>query len=447
MGLEDDLGSSIGAAMNPRVPDRARIAGIAEAYKTAIFFPRPEPGSPLDRLRRPQPRRRFPQLTRRKSVASSTGPRPPRLRRTRSSPSSTATESSSASAWSRTSSTRSSIPPSWRSRSTARWPRPAPPASSRATPAPSPRGPSATSARRRSPQQEVQGNPNITDPNSTIRGPGFVAPIGLGAHFPADVTYTPLVDLFAIEHTNRDSFSNPVQDNIKGTADDIDYLYRLNINPAFVPAGQTIVPPLAYGEQRYGSADLAQANNSSFQGRGIAHLPGGLGIYRDTDGNGLGDSLIAGIGVFFPGADGVTTFEQELVAGAGQTTLGRTSTPRRVLEAEYIAFAAARRQQPRAEVAGAAGAVIGDIARDSAGRRARPAVRPYRARRHQSGDLRTAAGGQRRPRPAEPWESRRGSRAERIQEVLGAGVHRARAVAWSGPHPPRRTGGSPTEPS
>src|SRR5205807_3410956 len=54
-------------------------------------------------------------------------------------------------------------------------------------------------------QREVDSNPNIADPNSTTRGPGFVAPIGIGGHFPPGVAFTPQVDLFAIEHTNRDS--------------------------------------------------------------------------------------------------------------------------------------------------------------------------------------------------------------------------------------------------
>ena len=53
-------------------------------------------------------------------------------------------------------------------------------------------------------QREVESNPNIPDLDSSLRGPGFVAPIGLGGHFPPEVRHTPPVDLFAIEHTNRD---------------------------------------------------------------------------------------------------------------------------------------------------------------------------------------------------------------------------------------------------
>ena len=54
-------------------------------------------------------------------------------------------------------------------------------------------------------EREVNSNPSETDPNSVVRGPGFVAPVELGGHFPPRVVNTPPVDLFAIEHTNRDT--------------------------------------------------------------------------------------------------------------------------------------------------------------------------------------------------------------------------------------------------
>ena len=69
-----------------------------------------------------------------------------------------------------------------------------------------------------------------------------MAPIGLGGHFPPDVANTPPVDLFAIEHTNRDSIRHPGLDGMKGTGDDIKLAYRFDIDPAFVPAGQQIEP-------------------------------------------------------------------------------------------------------------------------------------------------------------------------------------------------------------
>lgn len=180
-------------------------------------------------------------------------------------------------------------------------------------------------------QREVESNPNITDEASTERGPGFVAPIGLGGHFPPDISFTPPVDLFAIEHTNRDSLTTPGADRIMGTADDELIPYRFNIDPANVPAGQEIVPPISYGEDA--------GITGVFQNRGIATLPGGIPIYRDTDLDGVGDTLIGGIGVFFPGEDGYATFEQGFVGGVGQTSLERTNADK-VLEAEFIALAA-----------------------------------------------------------------------------------------------------------
>ena len=40
-------------------------------------------------------------------------------------------------------------------------------------------------------RREVQSNPSITDPNSTTRGPGYVAPVGIKGHFPPGVPFTP----------------------------------------------------------------------------------------------------------------------------------------------------------------------------------------------------------------------------------------------------------------
>ena len=200
-------------------------------------------------------------------------------------------------------------------------------------------------------QREVEGNPNITDPNSTVRGPGFVAPIGVGGNFPPEITNTPQVDLFGIEHTNRDSIVHPGVDAIKGTADDVllrnrpdpgqDGVFgtdddrlagRFNVDPAFVPPGQEIFAPESYG---FETGLLPGA-----QSRGIATLPGGVPIYRDTDGDGDGDTLIGGIGVFFPGPDGFATFEQNFIPGVNQTEFERNNAPK-VLEAEFIAVAAA----------------------------------------------------------------------------------------------------------
>lgn len=195
-------------------------------------------------------------------------------------------------------------------------------------------------------QREVQSNPSISDPNSTLRGPGFVAPIGVGQHFPPGVPHTPQVDLFAIEHTNRDSIVHPGLDSIKGTADDIALQQRFNIDPAFVPDGKTIDAPESYGFTS-GLAPNAQA-------RGIATLPGGLPLYRIFDQNPasptfqqlVGLDVVGGIGVFFPGTVdpdgpggpgriGDATFEQDYPNA--QTELARTNAPK-VLESEYAAL-------------------------------------------------------------------------------------------------------------
>ncbi len=208
-------------------------------------------------------------------------------------------------------------------------------------------------------QREVESNPNVDNGSvaqalaSTRRGPGFVAPIGVGGHFPPEINFTPLVDLFGIEHTNRDSTTHPGADGIKGTADDISFDERFNIDATFVPAGQNLTAPESYGTMQ-NSGKLPDA-----QSRGIATLPGGIPLFRDTNGDGGGETLIGGIGVFFPGADGYATHEQGFQPGIGQTTAQRINASR-VSEAEYIAYAAAGGSLA-AEQQGIAGAKIGTI--------------------------------------------------------------------------------------
>ena len=190
-------------------------------------------------------------------------------------------------------------------------------------------------------QREVEANPNVTNPDSVIRGPGTVAPIGTGAHFPPGVMFTPTVDLFDIEHTNRDSILHPGVDGIRDATDEL-LPYRFNIDPSHVPAGQEIYAPESYGFQS-GRLPLAQS-------RGIATLPGGIPLYKNGN-------LTGGIGVFFPGPDGYATHEQGFTTFYGnnaktgpipsnasrtevlQAAVDRTNAPK-VLEAEWIAFAA-----------------------------------------------------------------------------------------------------------
>jgi uncharacterized protein GlcG (DUF336 family) len=169
-------------------------------------------------------------------------------------------------------------------------------------------------------EREVNSNPNVTDPNSPLRGPGFVAAVGVGGHFPPGIANTPPVDLFGIEHTNRDSTDHPGPDRIKGTADDVTLPARFNIDPAFVPPGQELFPPDSYG--------VVSGLMPTAQNRGIATLPGGIPIVKSGQ-------VVGGIGVFFPGTTGFATEEN---SSAG-TTFDPTK-PDRTLEAEYIAFAA-----------------------------------------------------------------------------------------------------------
>jgi uncharacterized protein GlcG (DUF336 family) len=179
-------------------------------------------------------------------------------------------------------------------------------------------------------QREVESNPNVADVSSTARGPGWVAPIGVGGHFPPEVSFTPQVDLLLIEHQSRDSTLHPGVDGIKGTVDDIMLAHRFNV-PAFNP-GKELAFPESFGFQS-GLFPTAQS-------RGIATLPGGLPIYRSTA---EGRKLIGGIGVFFPGSDGYATHEQNFVktpaGGTPQRELDRNNAPR-VLESEWIALAA-----------------------------------------------------------------------------------------------------------
>ncbi len=208
-------------------------------------------------------------------------------------------------------------------------------------------------------QREMQSNPNSAE--LTVRGPGFVAPVGIGGHFPPAIAHTPQVDLFGIEHTNRDSMIHPGFNATRETTDPTvatdpslavlggdDILLPGRFNVTF-DAGKEIEAPESYG---FVSGRLPQA-----QSRGIATLPGGIPIYpnlfADRDGNGTADGeidVLGGIGVFFPGvrdpdgADpgriGDATFEQGFDPTKRQTEKQRTNAPK-VLEAEYIAFTAA----------------------------------------------------------------------------------------------------------
>ena len=144
-------------------------------------------------------------------------------------------------------------------------------------------------------QREVEANPNSSNP--LINGPGYVAPVGIGGEFPPGILRQPLVDLFAIEHTNRTSI---------------------------MVGGTTLTNRDSYGVQ---SGLLPGAIS-----RGIATLPGGVGIYRAGT-----NELIGGLGVFFPGPTGSAAYEQGFVASATQTRTDRLNATK-ALEAETIAL-------------------------------------------------------------------------------------------------------------
>jgi uncharacterized protein GlcG (DUF336 family) len=173
-------------------------------------------------------------------------------------------------------------------------------------------------------QREVEAIPSIADANSTLRGPGYVAPIGLGGHFPPGVQFTPQVDLFQIEGTNRDASFHPGPSGISGAADSIFLPERFNIDPAFIPnripIDQRLAPIDSYG--------VASGQNLLAQPRGMGTLPGGIPIYK----NGV---LVGGIGVFFPGETGFANEENSSLSIDFNPAL-----PDRSMEAEFIAFAA-----------------------------------------------------------------------------------------------------------
>jgi uncharacterized protein GlcG (DUF336 family) len=169
-------------------------------------------------------------------------------------------------------------------------------------------------------QREIESNPDIADPNSPLRGPGFVAPIGIAGHFPPNVPFTPQVDLFAIEHTNRDSVLHPGADGIKSPTDFIRLPNRFNVPDQFVAAPNGLQAPESYG---FVSGIMPFA-----QSRGIGTLPGGIPIVKNGH-------VVGGIGVFFPGTTGFATEENSSLDAKHDPAKRDRSE-----EAEFIAFAA-----------------------------------------------------------------------------------------------------------
>lgn len=172
-------------------------------------------------------------------------------------------------------------------------------------------------------QREMQANPASGDP--LFNGPGYVAPVGIGGEFPPGILRQPLVDLFAIEHTNRTSV---------------------------VVGGTVVTNRASYASQVAGSVGAVGSQDGQPPqplARGISTMPGGVGIYRVIPDDPSVppeqlkedqlNALVGGIGVFFPGSDGTATFEQGFVAAATQTRTQRLNAPK-ALEAELAALLA-----------------------------------------------------------------------------------------------------------
>ena len=164
-------------------------------------------------------------------------------------------------------------------------------------------------------QRIIQSNPDVLDPNSTTRGPGLVAPIGIKGHFPPGIPFTPPVDLSNIEATNRDSIRHIAANGlVKDTANDVTLPSRFNVPQSNIPAtisgaGLELTPPESYG--------LVSGLLPDAQARGIGTLPGGLPIIRMASVAGRADKqpvVIGGIGVFYPGTTGYATEENSVLS-------------------------------------------------------------------------------------------------------------------------------------
>lgn len=192
-------------------------------------------------------------------------------------------------------------------------------------------------------QRMVESDPNDKDPNSVLRGPGVVAPMGIGGHFPRGVDFSPQVDLAQIEFTNRDTTNHPGPDYILGTPDDIPLPNRFNVPDQFIPdrlknemgdVTDFINPPNSYGFESGIDPDA--------QPRGIGTLPGGVPILRAYKAflpggrRKIRAANIGGLGVFFPGETGFASEENSNLNGLAYDP----TRPDRSREAEAIAIAA-----------------------------------------------------------------------------------------------------------
>jgi uncharacterized protein GlcG (DUF336 family) len=187
-------------------------------------------------------------------------------------------------------------------------------------------------------QRETDSNPSIADPNSTLKGPGTVAPVGIKGHFPSGIPFTPQVDLLGIEFTNRDTTTKQVTDPTTGAVTTITLPNRFNVPDQFIPSNiynpsqgidNRLTPPDSYG--------FISGLEPNAQPRGIGTLPGGLPIVKVVKVNGVKKTIIlGGIGVFYPGTTGFATAENSVLNDAGFDP----TKPDKSSEAEAVAFAA-----------------------------------------------------------------------------------------------------------
>jgi uncharacterized protein GlcG (DUF336 family) len=182
-------------------------------------------------------------------------------------------------------------------------------------------------------QREVESNPSILNPASTIAGPGTVGPIGIGGEFPPGILNTALVDLFDIEATNTDGTDKPIYNSAGDVTSIVDLMQRFNINPAFIPSYQSLLPDIDGVDNQIiatpNSYGVITGIEADAQPRGIGTLPGGIPLYENG-------TLVGGIGVFFPGTTGY--------ADAENSALSANYNPNEIdmsEVAEYIGFAAA----------------------------------------------------------------------------------------------------------
>jgi hypothetical protein len=156
-------------------------------------------------------------------------------------------------------------------------------------------------------ERVVNSTPDGVSVDSPLFGPVFVAPIAAKGHFPPNIPFTPQVDLFSIEYTNRDSNLHAGKDRIRGTADDISLPNRFNVPDSQIPllmnqSNQLVDISQLVENGRIGDPTIpitldpdkaklyinapeswgtVTGTYPQGQSRGIATLPGGIPIYKN----------------------------------------------------------------------------------------------------------------------------------------------------------------------